>query len=96
MSFSTYGKTLKIYECLNLLPDCLKEVVAMLLRVKADKVCTQDSIQNFLSPWTNGEKFSRRPRNMPKETNARVWTSILDHTRQKGEMIILHQDNRVL
>src|SRR3984893_5021925 len=73
--------------------DSGKKIVAVRLNVKADKVGTEQTVDQFTLPRTNPEDLRIRPRNVPENRNTGVGPRFLDHARKQCEMIILHQNN---
>ena len=50
----------------------------------------------FALPRTDAERFGIGPGDVPENRHARVGPRFLDHARQQREMVILHQNERVL
>ena len=68
----------------------------MVLNVEADQVRAEQSIHEFALPWTDSESLRIRPGDMPENGHARVGAFVFDHARQQREMIVLHQNERLL
>ena len=74
--------------------DRLQEVGAVRLNVEAEEIGAQQPVHQFALPRTNPERLRIRPGNMPEDGHARVGPALLDHSRQQGKVIILHQHDR--
>ena len=75
--------------------DSFKKIVAVRLNVEANEVGTEKTVQKFALPGTNSEGLRIGPRDMPENRDARVGTCVLKHARQKREMVVLNQNQRL-
>src|SRR5271167_3305371 len=64
--------------------------------MEADQVRTQQAVQKFALPWADRKCFRIWPWDVPEYCHAGVGPLLLDHPRQKSEVVILHQDYGLL
>src|SRR5207248_1327457 len=76
--------------------NSVQEVVTVSLRVKADQVRSQQTVEQLPLPWTDAERFRVGPGNMPEDRDSGIWQSLLQHARQKSEVVVLNQNHGVL
>src|SRR3989344_671750 len=93
MSAAERGESFVVDARLDLTRDRLHKVVAVLLRMEPDEVSPEHALEELFAPRTNCELSRRRPGDVPKDAYLRVGTTFLDNGGEKGEMIILHEDN---
>ena len=70
---------------------CFQKVVAMRLDVESDQVRSEHAVEQLALPGTDGERLGIGPGNVPENRHTRVGTPFLDHARQEGKVIILHE-----
>ncbi len=68
----------------------------MELRVEAEDGASEESVDDLLPPRANAEGFRVWPRNVPERDDRRARQALAKHARQQGEVIVLHQDDRVV
>ena len=73
-----------------------EKIVAVKLRVESKDGASHQAVDEFLSPGTDSESLGVRPGDVPKRDDRRLWQSIADHPRQQGEMIVLHEHDRII
>src|SRR6202158_3987260 len=74
----------------------LKKVGAVRLDMKPDEIGSQEPIHQFALPWTNPKRFLIGPWNVPENRYPGVRPFLFYHSGQQREMIILHQNDRLL
>ncbi len=75
--------------------DGLQEVGAVRLDVKADEVGPEQPVEQLALPGTNAERFRIGPGNVPEHGDSRIGPAFFDHRRQQGEVVVLHQQERI-
>lgn len=63
--------------------------------MKADDACAEHPLENLVSPRTNAEALRIEPRDIPEHDDGGSRKALANEPRCQGEMVILHQDNRV-
>src|SRR5215831_19487148 len=74
----------------------LQEIVAVVLRMKADDVRAQHAQEQLLLPGADAESFGVGPRDVPEESDAGVGARALDEAGQEREVVVLDEDERRL
>src|SRR3954453_12656330 len=95
-TMADYRVLLAIDACLEIALHRLEEVVAVLLRVKAENARAQHAIEQFLAERTDPELFGVGPRNVPEADDRRARQPLPDHARHQAEVIVLHQHDRIV
>ena len=68
----------------------------MELGVEAEDGASEESVDDLLPPGANAEGFRIWPWNVPERDDRRARQPLAKHARQQGEVIVLHQDDRVV
>ena len=68
----------------------------MRLHVETNQVGAQQAVQQFALPRADAKRFRVWPRDVPEDRNPGIRPLLLDHARQESEMIVLHQNHRLL
>ena len=74
----------------------VEEIVAVELRVEAQDRRPEQTVEQLLAPRTDAEGLGVRPGDMPEGDDGRLGQAFPDRARQQGEVVILHQHDRVL
>ena len=74
----------------------IHEVVAVKLGVKAHDTAAQQAFQQLLAPRADPHPPGVRPRDVPEHNHRRRRQPLANHGRRQREMIVLHQDDRVV
>ena len=90
------GETLPLDAGFKRAVDRLEEIIAVRLRLKADEIRAEQTVEQFALPRADAEGFGIRPRNVPEDRDANVRPRILDHARKQSEVIILHKKQGML
>ena len=67
----------------------------MELRVKAEDAAAEQTLQQFIAPRADRERFRIGPWNVPKRNNCRRRQAFADHLWQQSEMVILDEHDRI-
>ncbi len=70
--------------------------MAVLRRLEPDDAAAEQAFENFVLVGTNREAFGVRPRNVPEGENRGARTATPQHARHEREVIVLHQDDRIV
>src|SRR5580698_1756692 len=92
MPLPAYRETVPVRICFERPVHRLQKIIAMRLHMKPNQIRAQQSIQKFALPRTNSNRLRIRPRNVPEDRDMRVGPLLLDQTRQKRKVIILHRN----
>src|SRR5580704_19540615 len=95
VAMALHRKTFPLYARFNSGFHGFKEIVAVRLNVEANQVGTKEAIQKFTLPGTNSEGLRIGPWDVPENGDACIGTCVLKHARQKREMIVLNQNQRL-
>ena len=76
--------------------DRLEKIVAMELGVKSENRAAEQAVDNSLLPRADAEGLRVGPGNMPEGDDRRLRQPLPDHPRREREVIVLHQDDRIL
>src|SRR5689334_15321128 len=71
-------------------------MIAVILNVKSDEIGAKQAFQQFALPGADSKGFWVWPRDVPEDADSRVGAALLDHEGQKGEVVVLNNDDRVL
>ncbi len=71
----------------------LQKVHAVILNVKGQNVIAEKAVEDLFLPRTDTEDFAVGPGNVPKVEDDEVRPRLTEHSRQKSEMVILHEDH---
>src|SRR5262245_7640887 len=89
-------RMLAVDSALHELVGRLKEVVAVKLRVKTQNCAPQKSIDDLLAPGADAKSLRIGPGDMPERQDGGIGQPLADHSRQESEVIVVHQNNRVI
>jgi hypothetical protein len=81
--------------CLHVAIDGVDEVAAVVLRVEAEDGAAEHPVEELRAPRTDAERLGVRPRNVPERDDGGFRQAIVDVARHQGEVVILHEDDRV-
>jgi hypothetical protein len=73
-----------------------RKVVDVELRVKADDVRAEQAVEQLDAPWADRERFRIGPRDVPERDDGGLRQALADQARQEGEVVVLHEDDRVV
>ena len=68
----------------------------MKLRVKAQNCAPQKPIDDLLAPGADAKGLRVGPGDMPESQDRGVGQPLADHSGQESEVIVVHQNNRVV
>src|SRR5919198_1924224 len=74
----------------------IEEVSTIVVGLKSDNAAAEQSVEQLPAPRTRREITRTRPRNMPERNDRRERQPLVKHARRKREVIVLHQDERLL
>ena len=66
------------------------------LGVEAEDRGAEEPVDDLLPPGTDAEGLGIRPGDMPEGDDGRPRQPVADHARQEREMVILHENDRIL
>ena len=96
MAAERHRASLAVDAALHEAVDRLDEVVAMELGMEAEDGASEQSVDDLIPPGTDAEGLRVWPRNVPEGDDRRARQAPAKHARQQGEVIVLHQDDRVV
>src|SRR5262245_38163959 len=64
--------------------------------METDDGAAEQAAQDFLAPGADAEGLGIRPRNMPEGNDGRARQLLANELGQKREVVILHQDHRIV
>ena len=76
--------------------DGLDEVLAVEARVEAEDRAAEHALENLPPPGADAEGFGVGPGDVPEGQDGRPRQAGADHRRQQREVVVLHQDDRIL
>ena len=76
--------------------DGLDEVLAVKPGMKAEDRAAEHALENFPPPGADAEGLGVRPGNVPEGQDGRPGQAGANHRRQEREVVVLHQDDRIL
>ena len=74
----------------------VEEVVAVKLRVESQDAAAQQPVQQFLRPRTDAQALEVGPGNVPERDDGGLGQLLADHPRGQREVVVLHEDDRVV
>src|SRR3990167_4444703 len=74
----------------------LDKVAPVEARVKSENAAAQEPFENFSIPGADGIALRVGPWNMPKGNDGGVREVVSNQLRDERQMIILHEDNRII
>ena len=90
------GERLAVDARLDEAVDALEEVVDVELRVEAQDVAAEEPVEQLDAPRADRERLGIRPRDVPERDDRRVGQALADHARQQREVVVLHENHRVV
>jgi hypothetical protein len=76
--------------------DRVEEVVAVELRVEAQDAAAQQAVQDLLGKRADTKPLEVRPWDVPEGDDRRARLALANQSRCEGEVIVLHQDDRIV
>ena len=76
--------------------DGLDEVLAVKAGVEAEDRAAEHALEDFPPPGTDAEGLGVRPGDVPEGQDGRPGQAGANHRRQQREVVVLHQDDRIL
>ena len=64
--------------------------------MEAEDRRAEHAVEHLLAPGQDAEGLGVRPRNVPEGDDGGAWQALAHHARQEREVVVLHQDDRVL
>ena len=71
----------------------LQEVVAVVLDVESQQVVAEQAVEDFVLPGADAEDLAVGPGDVPELQHHQVRPGLLEHPRQQGEVVVLHEDH---
>ena len=90
------GRRFVLYAGFEVAVDGLQEVLAVESGMEAEDGAAEHALEQLLPPGTDAEGFGIGPGNVPERDDRGPGQDFADHPRQEGEMVVLHEDHRVV
>ena len=76
--------------------DGVEEVVAVELRVEAEDAAAEQPFEQLVAPRADAEALGVRPGDVPEGEDRRARQPLADQPRREREVVVLHEDDRVV
>src|SRR3954454_3780247 len=70
----------------------MPEVLQVMMRMKADKVCAQEALQHFLATRQDGKNVRSWKRDVKEESNGGFGKFLSKHIGQEHQVIVMNPD----